>query len=76
MSLDIIFQILNPLFLIKIVAIIFLLMILIFMIIVSKQVTEMNEDVNADASSRIVQLISFLNIILPFSLLLTALVIL
>lgn len=76
MPLDFIFQVLQPLFLIKIVAIIFLVMILIFVIIVSKQVTEMNQDINAGASSRIVQLISFLNIILILSLLLTAIVIL
>lgn len=73
---DFILQILDPLFLIKIVAIIFLVMILIFVIVVSKQVTEMNEDINAGASSRIVQLISFFNIFLVLSLLLTALVIL
>lgn len=76
MSLDFIFQVLQPLFLIKIVAIIFLVMILIFIIIVSKQVTEMNEDINAGASSRIAQLISYLDIILVLSLLLTAIVIL
>ena len=73
---DFILQILDPLFLIKIVAIIFLVMLLIFVIVVSKQVTEMNEDINAGASSRIVQLISFFNIFLVLSLLLTALVIL
>ena len=73
---EFILQILDPLFLIKIVAIIFLVMILIFVIVVSKQVTEMNEDINAGASSRIVQLISFFNIFLVLSLLLTALVIL
>jgi hypothetical protein len=76
MSLDFIFQILQPLFLIKIVAIIFLVMILIFVIIVSKQVTEMNEDINAGASSRTAQLLSFFNILLVLSLLLTAIAIL
>lgn len=74
--LDIILQILQPLFLIKIVSIIFLLMILIFVVVVLRQVSEMNEDLNAGTSSRVIELTSVLNIILVISLLLTALVIL
>lgn len=73
---DLILGILQPLFLIKIIAIIFLLMILIFAIVVLRQVSELNEDINAGVSSRIVELVSYLGIFLVLSLLLTALVIL
>lgn len=74
--LEIIFQILQPLFLIKIVSIIFLLMILIFVVVVYRQVSEMNEDLNAGTSSKEVEIASLINIFLVISLLLTAIVIL
>jgi len=76
MPFDIILQILQPAFLIKLVSVIFLVMILIFVIIAAKQILDMRQTLDNGSSSRLVQILSFVNIILVFSLLLTAIVIL
>ncbi len=76
MSLDFLLQILQPAFLIKIVAIIFCIMLVIFMLVVAKQVKDMDQTISLGLPTKIVQIVTILSVILAFSLLLTAIVIL
>ena len=73
---DLILTFIQPIFLIKIVAIILVVMVLIFVVITSKEVFDMNGTIQQGRTSRIVEIISIINIFLFFSLLLTAIVIL
>ena len=73
---DFILGILQPVFLIKLVAIILTVMVLIFALITSKQVFDVNETIHQGSASKIVEIVSIINILLVFSLLLTAIVIL
>ena len=73
---DIILSILQPMVLIKLVAIIFCLMVLIFTVVVAKQSTDMDTTITLGSSGRAVQLASYLMVVLALVLLLTAIVIL
>jgi hypothetical protein len=66
----------QPQILIKIVSIIFVLMISIFMLIVVKQVRDMDQTIILGPSGKLVLLVSYLSVLLTLLLLLTAIVIL
>ena len=74
--LDTIIGLFQPLILLKIVAIILVLMIVIFLLVVAKQSRDMDDTIVLGSSGKLVQLISYINVALALSLLLTAIVIL
>lgn len=66
----------QPQILIKIVSIIFVLMIAVFMLVVVKQVRDMDQTIILGPSGKLVLLVSYLSVLLTLLLLLTAIVIL
>lgn len=76
MPLDFLLQIFNVSFLVKIVFIILLVMVNIFVLVVYKQIEDMNSLIAQGHASNWVRIVGIANLIASVSLLLTALVIL